>query len=309
MAMCQAFESASLTSVASSRIAAAITSGCSSKCYFCCKNSARINMNGIAMRQQQLPLATSRSRMRRRSISPTLIHLHRGSPAMQQQYHTTTSLLTGTSSTCRLYATADDDSNEESANNDRNDDSNSTEIAPTWTYTPYKPPPPNGRGGRGGRGAGGQQHQHLRQFSSTRGSEWKVPNKISIPEDRLEVSFVRSSGAGGQNVNKLSTKVEIRFLLEEATWIPGEVRDRIKQNEANRMNKDGYLTVTSQEYRTQAQNRKDAIKKLENIILNSYPRPKVRMIRTGVSRKAKERNKESKKRNSLKKANRRRVDI
>mmetsp|Transcript_3613 Transcript_3613/g.8209 ORF Transcript_3613/g.8209 Transcript_3613/m.8209 type:complete len:310 (+) Transcript_3613:46-975(+) len=175
------------------------------------------------------------------------------------------------------------------------------------------PQPPNsrgGRGGRGGRGVGGkQQQQQRRRFSSTYNSEWKVPNKITIPEDRLEVSFVRSSGAGGQNVNKLSTKVEIRFLLDDATWIPGEVRNRIKQNEANRVNKEGYITVTSQEYRTQAQNRKDVIKKLENIILRSYPRPKVRKMRKGVSKKAKERKKENKKRNSLKKASRRSVDF
>lgn len=210
------------------------------------------------------------------------------------------------------YATGSGDSESEVSNDEEAaaaaEGGNDNEITPTWTYTPYKPPPPNGRGGRDGRGGGGRgQQRQRRRFSSN--SEWRVPNRITIPEDRLEVSFVRSSGAGGQNVNKVNTKVEMRFLLRDASWIPAEVRTRIRQNEANRINKDGYLTVTSQEHRTQAQNRKDAIKKLEDIILRSYPRPKVRKMRKGVSKKAKEIKKENKKRMSQKKANRRSVDF
>jgi len=123
----------------------------------------------------------------------------------------------------------------------------------------------------------------------------------------MEISFARSSGAGGQNVNKLNTKVELRFKLSEATWIPAEVRGRIRENFGNRLNKDGYFVVTSQEYRTQAQNRKDAVGKLEDIVLKAYPRPKVRKVRKGVSKKAKERNKENKRKRSQVKANRKPV--
>ena len=176
------------------------------------------------------------------------------------------------------------------------DDGNKDPTTPTWTYVPYQPPPPPGR-----------QKQQRRRFSSN--GDWKVPNKITIPEDKLDISFVRSSGAGGQNVNKVNTKVELRFLLDDARWIPAEVRSRIKQNEAGRINKEGYMTVTSQEYRTQAQNRKDAVRKLEVMVLKAYPRPKLRKMRKGVSKAAKERKKQDKKQRSQTKTNRKAVDF
>ena len=177
------------------------------------------------------------------------------------------------------------------------DNDNNDEIEPTWTYTPYQPPPKPRR------------PTQRRRFSSDSSESWTVPNQISIPEDQLTISFARASGAGGQNVNKVNTKVEIRFHLDTATWIPHEVRQRLKSNESNRINSQGYMTITSQEYRTQLQNRKDAIKKLQDILKVSWARPKVRKMRKGLSKKAKENRRENKKRNSLKKESRKRVEF
>ena len=184
------------------------------------------------------------------------------------------------------------------------DEKPAPEVEPTWTYTPYQPPP-TPKKGRNNLSRPGTSSR--RYFSSK--DEWKVPNKVTIPEGELEMTFTRSSGAGGQNVNKVNTQVMIKFHVMDAQWIPREVRERIQKNEANRINKEGFMTITSQEYRTQSQNRKDAIEKLQEIVLKSYPRPKVRKVRRGISKRAKEINKENKRHKSQVKANRKRIQF
>lgn len=175
------------------------------------------------------------------------------------------------------------------------DDKEDSLVKPTWVYTPYKPPSKSG----------GQR----RTFSNSRNDNWIVPKTIDIPEDKIDFSFVRSSGAGGQNVNKVNTQACLKFHVMDADWIPREVRDRIVQNEVNRINKEGCMIINSQEYRTQTQNRKDALDKLEQIILKHYPRPKIRKMRKGISQKSKTINKENKRKLSEKKQNRKRVDF
>ena len=75
------------------------------------------------------------------------------------------------------------------------------------------------------------------------------PEEIEIPLDKIEMKACRSSGPGGQNVNKLNTKVEIRFNINEADWIPSEVKGRLAQYHPTKISKEGDLIVTSQEHR------------------------------------------------------------
>lgn len=75
------------------------------------------------------------------------------------------------------------------------------------------------------------------------------PRDIEIPLDKIDLRYSRSSGPGGQNVNKLNTKVDIRFHVASADWLPQAVRDRIVLYNPQRINKEGDLIVTSQESR------------------------------------------------------------
>jgi peptidyl-tRNA hydrolase ICT1 len=72
---------------------------------------------------------------------------------------------------------------------------------------------------------------------------------VHIACNRLEFQYARSSGPGGQNVNKLNTKAEVRFHVETADWLPVEVRQRLTEYQSNKINKDGDLIVSSQEHR------------------------------------------------------------
>ncbi|XP_058763906.1 uncharacterized protein LOC131637323 [Vicia villosa] len=88
--------------------------------------------------------------------------------------------------------------------------------------------------------------------------------KITL--DHVTVSFARSGGPGGQNVNKVNTKVDMRFNVGNAYWLSERVREKILQMEKNRINKDGELVISSTKTRTQKGNIEDALAKLQEII-------------------------------------------
>lgn len=99
----------------------------------------------------------------------------------------------------------------------------------------------------------------------------------AIPKHKIDVSFSTSSGPGGQNVNKLSTKAEIRFKIDEADWIPESVRERLAKKQHGRINKDREFAIVSQRFRFQDQNLKDCFDKLEEYLKEACIVPKKRV--------------------------------
>lgn len=128
---------------------------------------------------------------------------------------------------------------------------------------------------------------------------------IEVPRSRLSVSFARSSGAGGQNVNKVNTKAELRFQVYGAAWLPDEVRLRLLEANPTRINAKGEFFVSSERHRTQKQNIDDAFRKLQHLVDVACIPPKERNIRTGLSSTTKQRRVEIKRRRSDVKSRRR----
>lgn len=98
-----------------------------------------------------------------------------------------------------------------------------------------------------------------------------------IPRDKIEFRFSRSSGPGGQNVNKVSTKAELRFVVQEASWLADDVRERFALAQANRINKAGEFVLTCSEHRTQQQNIKECLAKLRGMLAQAAVPPKERL--------------------------------
>ena len=128
-----------------------------------------------------------------------------------------------------------------------------------------------------------------------------------IPSADLSWSAATSSGPGGQNVNKVATKVDLRFDLEGTTALRAEVKGRLRRTAANRLDKEGRIQITSQATRDQSRNLEDAREKLAALIRSALHPPKKRK-KTRPSRGAKERRLKAKKQRSERKQSRKSVD-
>jgi ribosome-associated protein len=103
-----------------------------------------------------------------------------------------------------------------------------------------------------------------------------IENKIFIHEEDLEFNFVRSSGPGGQNVNKVSTAVQLRFNLSNFQNINEDVKIRIKKFAGRRITANGILIIEAKRYRTQEKNKQDAINRLIELFKKAIVAPKKR---------------------------------
>ena len=129
---------------------------------------------------------------------------------------------------------------------------------------------------------------------------------IKIKESELHLSFVRSRGPGGQNVNKVSTAVQLRYNILNSD-ISEDIKDRFCEQYKNRISKNGDVIILSQSHRTQSKNKIDAIKRLESLF--SDIKIPVKRIATKPSRSSQVKRIESKKKRSVLKKNRKKVTL
>lgn len=133
---------------------------------------------------------------------------------------------------------------------------------------------------------------------------YSTKDKIDLPTHEIEFSFARSSGKGGQNVNKVNSKAVLRWNLRKAQTLPEDVKSRFVNRFAHRITAEGDLLVQSQRFRDQEKNAKDCLDKLRRMLEIAWTPPKER-VETKATHKSRQNRLKSKRKKSEKKQRRR----
>ena len=135
----------------------------------------------------------------------------------------------------------------------------------------------------------------------------KITDSIYINESEVKESFIRSSGPGGQHVNKVATAVQLRFNAKNSENISAKVYERLSAIAGSKLTEDGHLIIVSREHRSQSQNRRVALDKLISLLQQAAKKPK-RRKKTRPSRASVEKRLRNKRLQSEKKKSRRNID-
>jgi ribosome-associated protein len=104
----------------------------------------------------------------------------------------------------------------------------------------------------------------------------QITTSIAIPDNELTFTFIRASGPGGQNINKVATAAQLRFDVSNSPSLPAEVKARLGKLAGARMTQEGVLVIEAKRYRTQEKNRADALLRLTGLLAKAAHRPRVR---------------------------------